>query len=226
MNMKKTAALLTLIAGLGMGFQGTAQAEGFDIGADVVSRYVWRGAEFGDGIAAQPWLTYTFDGIGIEAGAWGSFDIDGDDANEVDLYVTVPVGPVSLTVTDYYFPDYEGGDDDVFDYGHDAEEHILEASIGYEYENLSLMAAINISGDDENSKYVEAGYGFYDKDDYTATAFIGAGDEVYTADGNAEGNFNVVNVGLTVTKDIFSASYMINPDQETSYLVLGVTLQP
>ena len=51
---------------------------------------------------------------------------------------------------------------------------------------------------------------------------MGGGDEVYTTDGE----FDIVNVGLTVSKDIFSASYIINPDLETSFLVVGVTLQP
>jgi len=219
--MKKAAKFFTLLVGIVVMFSGVAKAEGFDIGADVVSRYVWRGTQFGDGIAAQPWLSYSFPGIGVEVGAWGSYDLSDDDASEADLYVTVPLGDnFSFTVTDYFFP--SGGFDDYFNWDEDG-SHTIELSAGFEAANFSLLAAINVLGNDtENSKYFEAGYNFYDKDDYSASLFVGGGDEVYTTDGE----FDIVNVGLTVSKDIFSASYIINPDLETSFLVVGVTLQP
>ncbi len=222
--MKKTAKLLALVFAITLLFTGTSKAEGFDIGADVVSRYVWRGTEYGDAVSVQPWLSYTFPGIGVEVGSWASFALDDDDFNEVDLYVTVPAGNFSFTLTDYYFPQYNGVDNDFFEYG-DGGAHVLELSAGYEHEKVSLLGAVNISGDDDNSKYFEAGYNFYDKDDYSASLFVGGGDGFYTT-GNAGGDFGVVAVGLNVSKDIFNASYIINPDQETSFLVLGVTLQP
>jgi len=219
--MKKAAKFFTLLVGVVVMFSGTAKAEGLDIGADVVSRYVWRGTQFGDGIAVQPWLSYSFPGIGVEVGAWGSYDLSDDDASEADLYVTVPLGDnFSFTVTDYFFP--SGGFDDYFNWDEDG-SHTIELSAGFEASNFSLLAAINVLGNDtENSKYFEAGYNFYDKDDYSASLFVGGGDEVYTTDGE----FDIVNVGLTVSKDIFTASYIINPDLETSFLVVGVTLQP
>ena len=49
---------------------------------------------------------------------------------------------------------------------------------------------------------------------------------MYTNDSNAGGDFDIVNVGVSVSKDIFSASYIVNPDLETSWLVVGVTLEP
>ncbi|MCW8818976.1 MAG: hypothetical protein OQK61_01520, partial [Ignavibacteriaceae bacterium] len=90
--MKKAAKFFTLLVGVVVMFSGVAKAEGFDVGADVVSRYVWRGTQFGDGIAVQPWLSYSFPGIGVEVGAWGSYDLSDEDASEADLYVTVPLG--------------------------------------------------------------------------------------------------------------------------------------
>ncbi len=69
--MKKTTKFLTVAALLATGFSGTAMAdEGFSIGADVVSSYVWRGTELGDSFAIQPSLSYTFPGMGVEIGAW------------------------------------------------------------------------------------------------------------------------------------------------------------
>ncbi len=222
--MKKTSKFITLLVGLVMMFSGVANAEGFSVGADVVSRYVWRGTQFGDGIAVQPWLSYTFSGIGVEVGAWGSYDITDEDASEADLYVTIPLDDnFSFTVTDYFFP--TGGWDNYFDYGDDG-AHTVELSAGFEALNFSLMGAVNVSGDEDNSLYFEAGYNFYDKDDYSASLHVAGGDGAYTNDSNAMGDFDIVSVGLNVSKDIFSASYIINPDLETSWLVLGVTLEP
>ena len=221
--MKKTSKFFTLLVGLVMMFSGVAKAEGFSVGADVVSRYVWRGTQFGDGVAVQPSLSYTFPGIGVEVGAWGSYDLSDDDASEADLYLTVPFGNFSFTVTDYFFP--TGGWDNYFDYSDDG-AHVIELSAGFEAENVSLFGAVNVSGDDDNSLYFEAGYSFYDKDDYSASLFVGAGDGAYTNGSNAAGEFDLVNVGVSLSKDIFSASYIINPDLETSFFVVGVTLEP
>lgn len=222
--MKKTSKFFTLLVGLVMMFSGVAKAEGFSVGADVVSRYVWRGTQFGDGIAVQPSLSYTFPGIGVEVGAWGSYDLSDDDASEADLYLTIPFGEYfSFTVTDYFFP--TGGFDDYFNWGDDG-SHTVELAAGFEAANVSLFGAVNVSGDDDNSIYFEAGYNFYDKDDYSASLFVGGGDGMYTNDSNAGGDFDIVNVGVSVSKDIFSASYIVNPDLETSWLVVGVTLEP
>lgn len=220
--MKKTSKFFTLLVGLVVMFSGIAKAEGFSVGADVVSRYIWRGTQFGEGIAVQPSLSYTFPGIGVEVGVWGSYDLNDDSANEVDPYLTVPLGEYfSFTVTDYYFPTLPGADTDVFNYD-DGSAHFVELSAGFEYENLSLLAGVFVTNDDDNSKYFEADYNFYDKDDYSASLFVGAGDGIYTTDAD----FDLVNVGITASKDIFSASYIVNPEQETSWVVFGVTLEP
>lgn len=216
--MKKTGKLLSLCVALIAGFSGTAQAEGFKIGADVVSSYVWRGSELGDSPAIQPNLSYTFPGLGVVIGAWGSYAVaehNDERYKEIDLYITVPVGPFSLTVTDYYFPNVG----DTFDFDEDG-PNTVEVSAGYTYENLSLMAAVNVAGSDyDNAKYFEAGYKFYDKDSYTAKAFIGAGDVYPYGEDWTSDEFAVVNTGITVTKDRYSASYIYNPDTEQSHLV-------
>lgn len=221
--MKKTAKLATLAIALFAGLGSTAQAEGFKIGADVVSSYVWRGSDLGDSPAIQPALSYTFPGIGVVVGAWGSYAIsenDGQRYKEVDLYLTVPVGPLSLTLTDYYVP--VDGNSDSFDFTSDG-PNTLEVSVGYSHENLSLLAAMFVGGNDyDNAKYFEAGYKFYDKDGYSAKAVVGAGDEDYYGDqyGIEESDdIALVNTGISVSKDRYTASYIYNPDTEKSHLV-------
>ncbi len=218
--MKKTAKLLSLAVALFAGLSGTAQAEGFKIGADIVSSYVWRGTEAGNSPAIQPALSYTCPNTGLVVGAWGSYAVSESDGNsryqETDLYVTIPAGPFSLTVTDYYIPVPDNNR--TFDFSSDG-PNTIEVCGSYAKDNLSLLAAINVAGNDyDNAKYFEAGYKFYDKDKYTAKAFVGAGDELQYAPGQGTG-FNVVNVGITVTKESYSASYVYNPDTEKSNLV-------
>jgi hypothetical protein len=224
--MKKTAKLLSLAVALFAGLGSTAQAEGFKIGADVVSSYVWRGGEIGDSPAIQPALSYTFPGIGIVVGGWGSYavkDTAGSRYKEVDLYATVPVGPFSFTATDYYVvPAASTGlSSRTFDFSSDG-PNIVELSVGYAKDNLSLLAAINVAGNDapgtKNAKYCEAGYKFYDKDGFTAKGVVGLGDEDYYGDKEGD-NIALVNTGISVSKDRYTASYVYNPDTEASSLV-------
>ena len=47
-----------------------ATAVEFDIGADVVSRYVWRGTDFGNSPAIQPSMSASFRDGQLELGYW------------------------------------------------------------------------------------------------------------------------------------------------------------
>ncbi len=221
--MKKTAKLLTLAVALFAGFGGTAQAEGFKIGADAVTSYVWRGIEIGNSAAIQPALSYTFAGSGIVVGGWGSYAVTENNHSrykEVDLYATVPVGPFSLTATDYFVP--VGSNDKSFDFSNDG-PNVVELSVGYAQDNLSLLAAINVAGNDtslgyKNAKYFEAGYKFYNKDGYTAKGVVGFGNEDYYGAAKDD-NIALVNTGISVSKDRYTASYIYNPNTEASHLV-------
>lgn len=199
----------------------------FDIGADVVSRYVWRGWDFGNSAAVQPALTYGNElaGGALEIGAWGSFALTSGAANENDLYVSYSTGPVTVVVTDYYFPGYTGADK-FGNYGENG-GHILEAGAGFSAGIFSLMGFYNFSGfDSENSAYVELGVTPpYEVEGIELGLFVGAGNGVYDFVAAGESpEFVLTNVGLSVSKDNYSASYIVNPDQETSFLVFGISL--
>ncbi|AAM72219.1 MAG TPA: hypothetical protein DEB17_03510 [Chlorobaculum sp.] len=225
--MKKTAKLIALAAVLFAGFGSTSAKadEGFKIGADVVSSYVWRGAEIGDSPAIQPNLSYTFKN-GLNVGLWGSYAIEKNTPRinnsdyrykEVDLTVSMPVGPVTFAVTDYYVP-VEGGETNTFDFGKDS-ANTVEVSGTYTYKNASLMAGVFVGGNDyDNAWYCEANYKFYDKNGYTAKATAGLGNEGYYGDGEGK-KLALVNTGISISKDRYTASAIYNPDTEKSYLV-------
>ena len=172
------------------------------IGADVVSRYVWRGTDYGNAASVQPSIETAIGPVTV--GAWGSFpltDAIGTSAtagNECDLYASTTVGPVGLTLTDYFFPAYAGTDSLL-----NLDIHVFELSAGADVGPVSLLAAANVSGDtylgsddadiDRNSLYLEVGYGAFS---------IGLGNGVYTADDdydeggdmNGDGIINVLDI--------------------------------
>ena len=176
------------------------------IGIDVVSRYVWRGTDFGNAAAVQPSIETTIGPVAL--GAWGSWSISPGPAdasgNECDLYASTTVGPVGLTLTDYFFPAYSGTDSLL-----NVDIHVFELSAGADVGPVSVLAAANVSGDDDNSTYLELTYGAFS---------LGLGNGAYSTDGE----FAPVSLGISASRDTFSASYIINPDQETSFLVFGV----
>ena len=176
------------------------------IGADVVSRYVWRGTDYGNAAAVQPSIETTIGPVAL--GAWGSWSISPGPAdasgNECDLYASTTVGPVGLTLTDYFFPAYAGTDSLL-----NIDIHVFELCAGADVGPVSLLAAANVSGDDDNSTYLELTYGAFS---------LGLGNGAYSTDGE----FAPVSLGISASRDNFSASYIINPDQETSFLVFGV----
>ena len=63
----------------------------------------------------------------MEAGAWASYPITAAGANENDLYLSYAVGPIGITVTDYYFP----GDTSIVKFGNYADD-------GKAYHNLDI----------------------------------------------------------------------------------------
>ena len=205
------------------------------IGADFMSRYIWRGQDFGESFSVQPALEYSRGPLSI--GTWASYSMaaDGATANEHDLYAGLSFGPVSVGITDYYFPSgapaYLDGmtvtSPDFFD----EDSHTIEPYASYsgpEAFPITLYVAINAINDPNNSIYVEASYPFTVQGvDLGFTAGMTPVEGIYAA----EPAF--VNLGLSAGKaipitDTFAlpvgVSYIINPYAERTFLVFGFSL--
>ena len=72
-----------------------------NVTADVMSRYIWRGADYGNAPSIQPTLSYT--NGGFEIGIWNSFSTTGSYA-ENDPYIKYTFKNVSIALTDYFIP--------------------------------------------------------------------------------------------------------------------------
>lgn len=221
---------------------------GVGFGADVVNRYVWRGTDFGNAVSVQPGMSISYGNI--EVGAWSSWAItDGDreaeiknivfddtgapadttdfgigtlkgrGANENDLYISFSSGPIGITLTDYYFPGLTGENDSFFSYSDEDAVHILEvsASLALDGMPLSGLVAFNFSGDPDDSFWVEATYDLGEMEETAVSVTAGFGNGVYTTDTDPA----LVSVGLNMSKGDYFASYILNPDKESSFLVFG-----
>lgn len=224
----KTKNLIILIA-LTVFSLNTSTAQessaSFDIGVDFASRYVWRGLEFSDSPAVQPYAEYTSGNFTL--GAWASYETGGQVVGqEFDIYASYAFGAFSIGLTDYAFP-VDGASDGYFM----IKNHIGEANLnfdGVEGFPLSISFNVNIYNDDENSIYTEFGVPMK-VGDTEVGLFAGLGNEMYTTDSD----FKLMNIGLSASKDIkvtdefslgASASAIFNPDTDDAYLVFILSL--
>jgi len=227
-----SAALLVTFATVP---QSDVEAQSVSVGADAVSRYIWRGTDFGESFSIQPALSVSFGSV--EIGTWASYATNPESAgaNEHDLWVGYTVetessGSFSLGVTDYHFP--TPGSDGFFDFDGDGNgAHWIEPYVSYsgpESFPVTLYGAVFVHNDPDNSIYLQASYPIpLDGVDLGLTVGAVAGESsFYGTDG-----FALVNLGLSASKSIqlnesvglpVTVSYILNPDTERTFLVFGI----
>lgn len=200
------------------------------LGADVMSRYVWRGVNLGGSSPSlQPWIKYNMkskdSNHALSLGAWGAYTFSQTSNQEVDLYLTYTFkNVISLTVTDYFFPEYYSSDNrnNFFNYDKDSTCHVFEGVIsfnGTEKIPFTFLFGMNFYGNDARkvnsdgsagkifmTKYVELGYKKNIKG-VDFNAFIGAALDKPNKDRGELGFYGnktsgVINLGLKVSKSI------------------------
>ncbi len=202
------------------------------VGADIVSRYIWRGCDLG-GAAIQP--TLGVGAAGFDLTLWGSTGIvDWTDTKEFDITLSYGVAGLSVGVTDYWFnagPEPYGR---YFKYGKETTNHLFEAFVGYDFSFASITWNTNFAGNDFKadgssafSSYCELAAPFsLGGAEWTASlGFVPFESPLYGTDG-----FAVTNISLTGSKELgitgsfslpISAGLTINPCTEMAYLVFG-----
>lgn len=210
-------------------------AQELSVGADIVSKYMWRGIELNAAPNFQPSLGYS--NGGFSAGFWGSYSITdngGGNYEEIDAYIgytfTTESGDIGLILTDYYFPKagFDLGDFDNDGLG----GHTLEIAATYSGP-ISLIVAYNFYNDPGNNLYFEAGYS-------TSVGDVGLDLFVGGTTGSTDNpiyygseDFAIINVGIKGSKEIkitedFSlpvfTTFMFNPKVNAGYMIFGVSL--
>ncbi len=225
------AVVTALIAPIDLRAQEEEKESKFswDVGADLVSGYVWRGTKI-HGASLQPFVSF---GIGgFEIGAWGAYEIANISAvaSEADLYASYGFDfGLSLGLTDYYYPGGEG----YFEFSDTAGTHALEINAGYEISGFYVGAnyVVNKAGwaaSDGGDMYFEVGYGFKHVD-----VFLGAGNGWHTTyKDNGDDVFMICNIGVGTSKEIkvtdsysipIFGSVSINPDRKQFNIVAGIS---
>ena len=235
MKTKLYSLLLATIAVFTVfSFRAAAQEEEtgspFNIGADVVSSYVWRGSKIGHGPNIQPKLEYSKGGFTV--GSWGSFSFhETGDVSEADLYAYYAFDfGLTAGVSDYYYQGFP-----YFQYSGDTASHAFEINLGYAIKDLSLSANYIVNDASNGGPANKPGGGdMYFEADYAFknfTLIAGAGNGWHSTDkDNGDDKFTVCNLGIKATKEIkvtdsFSVPVFglasVNPDQKEYNFVVG-----
>lgn len=231
--IKKVARLwmIAILAALSGEVYSQEDESPIQLGADLMSRYVWRGVSLGgNSPSAQPWINYSIASANskhaLTVGAWAAYTFSETSNQEVDLYLTYTFNEVfSVTVTDYFFPGlYESTSrrSKYFNYDEDSTCHVFEGILSFNgTENIpfTLLFAMNVYGNDARevnndgspgdifmSKYVELGYKRNVKG-VDVNAFIGASLDKPDKDKGESGFYGntsagIINIGVKASKTV------------------------
>lgn len=226
----------------------TSGAPTLVFGADLMSRYIWRGIDFGNSPAIQPNIAFTWQGLCV--GAWGSYSISPAlDYNgglgtyaETDFYISYTHQYFTLMFFDFFLPNpyTPNFNNKYYDFDNVSTGHAVEASLsfnGTETFPMQLMVGTLIYGADKNDKgennfstYAEVNYNFALKSmKMNLKPFVGASFKESNWYGEKPG---VINMGLTAKKELpitsvyslpLQLSLITNPNAQTMYFVFGIT---
>lgn len=225
----KIVFALSLIALCSVSLQAQEESP-LQIGADIMSRYVWRGVDLGgNSPSIQPYINYNLSTSDskhvLTLGVWGAYTFSETSNQEVDIFATYTFNELlSLTVTDYFFPGLYNTKERsrYFNYNADSTCHLFEgiASFnGTEKIPVTFLFAMNFYGNDVRkiktdgsegpifmSKYVEVGYA-KTLNDIDFNAFIGATLDKPDKDRGETGFYGnekagLINIGIKALKDI------------------------
>ncbi len=227
-----------------------AEEEGgvaLNMGADLMSRYVFRGTDYGNSPSIQP--SFNLNTGAFEIGCWGAIAFNSY-YQEIDLYAKYSIGNFSVILTDYYIPSMTGEpaapDLRYFVYDDKTTAHTLEGAVAYQFPEsfpLKVFASVFFYGNDKRwgydpekdihedtyySSYIELGYPLEIAGN-SIDIFLGltpAADAFGTA-------FGVVNLGVTGSKKVkisnefelpIKSSVIFNPQASKVYFLFGITI--
>ena len=209
-----------------------------DLGADLVSGYVWRGVyQAGSGVSIQPSLGMSYKGLRI--GAWGSTSLR-EGFKELDVTIGYEIGGFSVGVTDYWW-----AGQGVSFYNHYLDSHLIEGAVGYHFGEAFPLSiewhtffAGNLdrdaAGKRKFSTYIQLGYDFSIRSvQFTAAIGVAPWDSPawLTPHGDKKG-FQISNISLTASKEIrITQNYSLpifvqaiaSPATDDAHLVFGLS---
>ncbi|MCH8496176.1 MAG: hypothetical protein LAT57_11185 [Balneolales bacterium] len=213
-----------------------AQGE-VSVGATTVTRYMWRGIQFDDGINFQPYMMYTISNF--EAGVSSSMSLT-NDFNEINFWVAYSVNTSFINakfyVTDFY---YQNPGSDFFNFkserihgvegDHYGEAHIIFTS---DHSPFELLFSTAFRNDPDNSLYTEVSYSKLMANDIGSTLSLGAALNKSARWYYTE-KAGIINVSYELSKRVqitpeyalpVSVKSILNPTGKAFYVILAVSI--
>ena len=208
----------------------------FSVSLELTSKYIWRAIEYGD--APTTFAIINYEQKGFSAYAEGVYEFDGSH-QEVDLGIAYNYKWLTAGVNDYYYPSSVGEKDKYFKLSSRKTGHYLEGVVTVAPERLPLWLTLStyfwgadkkpLNDKNAYSSYAELGYNHSFNDNNTISLAIGAAlnKGFYT---DYEHGFNVVNITAKYSSSFrfgsyrlpVSASYVLNPYRNKSYVTLSI----
>ncbi|MEI7596469.1 MAG: hypothetical protein WCK02_12030 [Bacteroidota bacterium] len=215
----------------------------YSFGADLSSRYLWRGKELSKSPCIQPTATFSLGNFSICS--WSSYTLANESLQEFDIYLSYKIKNITLSINDYFVPDENLSNNRYFIYDNGKTSHAIEASAMYSSENnpFSLTVGTFVYGADNSygydvkkdttgesyySSYAEIGYAFTIKQN-ELNLFCGL-----TPWAGYYGNtMGVINAGISMSKEIeitdkfslpIKGTVMANPQTHNIFFGFAVTL--
>jgi hypothetical protein len=124
-----------------------------------MSRYIWRGTDYGDSPSIQPYFSFVYNHL--EIGCWNAFSAI-NTYREIDLYLKYTIHRFSVTLTDYNIP-YTNGNPaspniQYFAYKNKTTAHTVELALQYkgsEKYPFWIMGSVFLYGNDKRWGYIE-----------------------------------------------------------------------
>lgn len=202
--------------------------------ADLVSDYIWRGADQNSGCSIQPSLTLGYAGFSLNV--WGSQSLtkwtDGG-AKEFDINLGYTIKNFSITVSDYWWSGVNRP------YGDYKNAHYFEGTLAYQFGEsfpLSLSWSTMFAGADKNengkqnaSTYISASYPIALPADITLQPSVG-----FTPwKGYYHDKAAFTDISLKASKDIpitdkfnlpLYIQAIVSPVYDRTYLIAGMSI--
>ncbi|SHG08265.1 hypothetical protein SAMN05444396_104215 [Flavobacterium segetis] len=222
-----------------------------DFNVNLRTSHLWRGLVINDGMTATGYLHYALDKErNFTVGFWGGAGFDGD-YTEINYFVQYQKNNFSIAIWDLF--NTTGIETPkVFNYDKNSTTHLIDLRTSYRFPeafplrieaDVLLYSGLNDRELDRgnyyrsrNSTYVEFSYPIIRDQKVNLNVFLGAafpitgGKHLYTS--KVESDFDIVNTGMTVTKNIeifayklpVSATAMWNPANKIARIQLDIAL--
>lgn len=210
----------------------------FSVSLELATKYMWRAIEYGDAPTTFAIVNYVHKGFSVYAE--GVYAVNGSHS-EVDLGASYSCKWLSAGINDYYYPSSVGEKDKYFKLSSRKTGHYLEGVVTISPEKIPLWLTLSTyfwgadkkpsNGKNAYSSYAELGYRHPFNGDNAASIVVGAAlnKGFYT---DYEHGFNVVNITAKYETSFrlgtfrlpVSASYIVNPYRNKSYVTLSIYL--